>query len=353
MVLVAYQYANKRAHNSVTKKREKWAKLVAALNAKRFAKNSENEEEDIDNCSEKWEHLSTEKLTNYCEKSAETEDNDNDNDIINLAVPLSHNAGQNIEKKSLHKPVTNGIKSSQSYCLEKPSNNSMNFSSDIGKYELNEYKMASILGANEGNANEAEAIEFSNDENEIVKEPDSMQTKATLTHHNSRAKLKRPKENNLSIALAMQNVATAAQTTSELLARISKSTQKSDMLQQEKGGPAATIQATGTVIKDLSTMPQNIPAKLQQSRVIKILKDTATKITTPPQMADSEIPSLKQRNMELHRLRVLVERKRLQLLDVKLQREHEDMARDRIIFQREMKLSNTHHIRHNYEEKDI
>lgn len=343
MVLVAYQLANKRGHNLVSKKREKWTKLVAALNAKRSSMNSENEDEDNSSL-DKWESVSTENLNNNSVEHSKPQNND----LMSCAVK------EDIDNKALKLPLfksnTKAVISSHSFCLNKPSNNSMNLVSDHGKYEFAKYKMETILSPNERNVNKSEVIDLSNDENENIKETNPNETKAILANHISRAKLKRPKDNNLNIVRAMQNVATAAQTTSELLARISKSTQKSETIQQLEEVPLP-IRATGTISKNIPAMPHSTPVKLQQNRIIKVLKDTTTKVS-PPQMPDSEIPSLKQRNMELHRLRVLVERKRLQLLDIKLQREHEDMARDRILFQRELKLSNGN-IRHSYEEKDI
>ncbi|XP_054726085.1 uncharacterized protein LOC129235990 [Anastrepha obliqua] len=80
--------------------------------------------------------------------------------------------------------------------------------------------------------------------------------------------------------------------------------------------------------------PKNDENSLQLT-IAEIPKDSSNSKCAPPQ------GGFRQRQQELHRYRIAVEQKRLELLEVKLQREREEMLREEILFEKEFELKAT------------
>lgn len=60
--------------------------------------------------------------------------------------------------------------------------------------------------------------------------------------------------------------------------------------------------------------------------------------TTPSGNTNNTLPTLRQRQLELHRIRVLIEKRRLELLDLKIVRERADALRHEILFHKDLQL---------------
>ncbi|XP_067626782.1 uncharacterized protein [Eurosta solidaginis] len=83
-----------------------------------------------------------------------------------------------------------------------------------------------------------------------------------------------------------------------------------------------------------------------QLTVAEIPKDAGKSKSTPTQSG------FRQRQQELHRYRIAVEQKRLELLELKLQRERDEMLREQIIFEKELQLRASQ-LRHINDDKTV
>ncbi|XP_017870524.1 PREDICTED: uncharacterized protein LOC108618841 [Drosophila arizonae] len=67
-------------------------------------------------------------------------------------------------------------------------------------------------------------------------------------------------------------------------------------------------------------------------------KGNGNKTTATGNNSNNTLPTLRQRQLELHRFRVLIEKRRLELLDLKIVRERADALRHEILFHKDLQL---------------
>uniref|UniRef100_A0A1A9W2C6 Uncharacterized protein n=1 Tax=Glossina brevipalpis TaxID=37001 RepID=A0A1A9W2C6_9MUSC len=339
-VVVNYHFGNRRkSPGSTAKKRDTWSQMVAALNAKKELK-AEEERGDVYNLRGLYQMSLDELVTDTssticeprtsktvmppvcCKKSVSNEESRQSIKVEIYNMPPRQEVETEEHQKSqlsksdmsCNRPMistSNENSKSDSCCTRTTRSVKSDHSSHTVKVEI--FNLPPVQEAHVEDikpkigqiiSQEAEVIVIS-DEDE---EDESTNTKPETSVIGT-------KSGQQDIVKALKKLAEAAQTTCDICVSASKSTQK----------PESRIEVP----------TQTIPSiKMEQ----KINQMPSMSSSTPKTIGKSTTPTFKQRQLELHRLRVQVEKKRLQLLEMKVEREREESSRERLLFEKELDM---------------
>lgn len=123
---------------------------------------------------------------------------------------------------------------------------------------------------------------------------------------------------------------------------LSTTTESSDV--RDKGLPATpeSLSLIGQMAKSGNSRTKRRPAREATSpnngRNVKGDASKATTAAAGGAVNNKAIPTLRQRQLELHRYRLLIEKRRLELLDLKIVRERAEALRHEILFHKDLQL---------------
>uniref|UniRef100_A0A1A9UYH5 Uncharacterized protein n=1 Tax=Glossina austeni TaxID=7395 RepID=A0A1A9UYH5_GLOAU len=337
-VVVNYHFGNRRkSPGSTIKKRDTWSQMIAALNAKKELK-AEEEGGDVYNLRGLYQmsidELVTDTSSTICEpRTSKTVmppmccknsvSNEESRQSIKVEIynmpPRQEVESEDPQKSQLSKsdiscnrPLTstsNENSKSDSCCTCTTRSIKSDHSSHTVKVEI--FNLPPVQEAHAEDTKPKIGQILSQDAEVIVISDEDEEEE--LTNRAPETSILGVKPAQQDIVQALKKLAEAAQTTCDICVSASKSTQKPESL--------------------IEVPTQTIPSIKMEQKLNQMPSFSSSKI-----IGKSTSPTFKQRQLELHRLRVQVEKKRLQLLEMKLEREREESIRERLLFEKELDM---------------